>query len=107
MNTKLLSIALITSVISIKAQQIQTRTASPFNKIETHGSVNVIYTSSDSLDIKVSASAKEIENVETKFDNATLIIKNVNDKDKGNYTLQAKNKNGISKSTCFLDVNGT
>jgi len=76
MNTKFLSIALITSVISIKAQQIQTRTASPFNKIETHGSVNVIYTSSDSLDIKVSASAKEIENVETKFDNATLIIKN-------------------------------
>ena len=82
MNTKFLSIALITSVISIKAQQIQTRTASPFNKIETHGSVNVIYTSSDSLDIKVSASAKEIENVETKFDNATLIIKN-----KGLFTI--------------------
>ena len=35
---------------------------------------------------------------------ATLIIKNVNDKDKGNYTLQAKNKNGVTKSTCFLDV---
>ena len=36
----------------------------------------------------------------------TLIIKNVNEKDKGNYTLQVKNKNGTSKSTCFLDVNG-
>ena len=35
---------------------------------------------------------------------ATLIIKNVNEKDKGNYTMQAKNKNGISKSTCMLDV---
>ena len=30
--------------------------------------------------------------------------KNVNEKDKGNYTMQAKNKNGISKSTCMLDV---
>jgi hypothetical protein len=33
-----------------------------------------------------------------------LIIKNVNEKDKGNYTLQAKDKNGVTKSTCFLDV---
>ncbi|MDO8998955.1 MAG: DUF2807 domain-containing protein [Bacteroidota bacterium] len=76
MNTKFLSIALITTVISIKAQQIQTRPASPFNKVETHGSVNVIYTSSDTLDVQVSAAAKEIDNVETKFENSTLIVNN-------------------------------
>ena len=35
---------------------------------------------------------------------ATLIIKNVNDKDKGNYTMQVKNKNGFIKSTCLLEV---
>ncbi len=76
MNTKFLSIALITSVISIKAQQVQTRAALPFNKIETSGSVNVIYTNSDSLSVSVQAAAKEIDNVETRFENSTLHIHN-------------------------------
>ncbi|MBA2612198.1 MAG: DUF2807 domain-containing protein [Bacteroidetes bacterium] len=81
MKTKFLSILLITSVITIKAQQVQVRQALPFTKIETHGSVNVIYTSSDSLEVKVSAADKEIDNVETKFENSTLIIHN-----KGRFT---------------------
>ena len=81
MKTKFLSIALITSVVTIKAQQIQYRPASPFNKIEISGSVNVIYSNSDSLEVKVSAADKEINNVETKFENATLIIYN-----KGRFT---------------------
>jgi hypothetical protein len=37
---------------------------------------------------------------------ATLIIKNVNEKDKGTYTFKAKNNNGVCKSTCLLDVIG-
>ncbi len=81
MKTKFLSIFFITSVITFKAQQIQTRQVSPFNKIEAYGSVNVIYTSSDSLEVKVSAADKEIDNVETKVDNATLFIHN-----KGRFT---------------------
>lgn len=81
MKTKFFSILLITSVITIKAQQVQTRQVSPFNKIEAYGSVNVIYTSSDSLEVKVSAADKEIDNVETKVDNATLFINN-----KGRFT---------------------
>lgn len=81
MTIKLLSIAFLVSAFSVKAQQTQIRTASPFNKIETSGSVHVIYTSSDSLEVKVSADDKEIDNVETKFDNTTLMITN-----KGHFT---------------------
>ena len=76
MITKLLTIGLLTTAISIKSQQIQTRTSSPFSKLEAHGTVNVIYTNSDSLELKVSAAAKEIDNVETKFENGTLYINN-------------------------------
>lgn len=83
MITKLLTIGLLTTAISIKSQQIQTRTSSPFSKLEAHGTVNVIYTNSDSLELKVSAAAKEIDNVETKFENGTLIINN-----KGHFTSQ-------------------
>jgi hypothetical protein len=81
MIAKFLTIGFITSVFSIKAQQIQTRPTFPFNKIETRGTVNVIYTSSDSTELKVSASEKEMDNVETKFENGTLLINN-----KGHFT---------------------
>ncbi len=96
MNTKFLSIALITSVISIKAQQIQNRQASAFNKIETSGSVNVIYTNSDSLSLSVSASEKEIDNVETKIEGSTLKISN-----KGNFTSPV---NVYVKNNTLIDV---
>jgi len=92
MKTKFLTIALITSVIAIKAQQVQNRPTSPFNKVETSGSVNVIYTNSDSLGIIVQAADKEIDNVETKFENSTLFISN-----KGRFTspvtVYVKNNN--------------
>ncbi|MBL7922469.1 MAG: DUF2807 domain-containing protein [Bacteroidia bacterium] len=96
MNTKFLSIALITSVITIKAQQIQNRPASAFNKIETSGSVNVIYTNSDSLSLSVSAAAKEIEKVETKYEGSTLIVSN-----KGNFTMPV---NVYVKNNTLVDV---
>ncbi len=96
MNTKFLSIALITSVITIKAQQIQNRPASAFNKIETSGSVNVIYTNSDSLSLSVSASEKEIEKVETKFEGSTLVITN-----KGNFSMPV---NVYVKNNTLIDV---
>lgn len=35
---------------------------------------------------------------------STLIIKNVNSKDKGDYTFLVKNNLGTCKSVCFLDV---
>ncbi|MEO6302501.1 MAG: DUF2807 domain-containing protein, partial [Bacteroidia bacterium] len=92
MNTKFLSLALIATVISVKAQQLQTRIASPFNKIETSGTVNVFYTTSDSLAVSVEAASKEIDNVETRFENSTLIIHN-----KGRFTqpvnVYVKNNN--------------
>ena len=81
MNTKFLSAVFFASILSIKAQQTQIRPTSPFNKIETSGSVNVIYTNSDSMEVKVSAADKEIENVETKIENSTLKISN-----KGHFT---------------------
>jgi len=37
---------------------------------------------------------------------ATLIIKNVNANDKGNYLLKMTNNLGVCKSICFLDVKG-
>lgn len=37
---------------------------------------------------------------------STLIIKNVNSKDVGDYTLVLKNVSGVCKSTCHLDVSG-
>lgn len=96
MNTKFLSIALITSVITINAQQIQNRQVAAFNKIETSGSVNVIYTNSDSLSLSVSASETEIDNVETKVDGSTLKVYN-----KGNFTMPV---NVYIKNNALMDV---
>ena len=36
---------------------------------------------------------------------STLIIKNVNSKDKGDYTFLVRNNFGTCKSVCHLDVN--
>jgi hypothetical protein len=41
---------------------------------------------------------------EPEHHSATLIIKNVNVMDSGNYTLKAKNQLGECKSTCNLEV---
>lgn len=96
MNTKFLSIALITSVITIKAQQTQNRPITAFNKVETSGSVNVIYTNSDSLSVSVEAAEKEIDNVETKLEGSTLRIFN-----KGRFTMPV---NVYVKNNTLIEV---
>ncbi|HOZ87981.1 MAG TPA: DUF2807 domain-containing protein [Bacteroidia bacterium] len=81
-TNKILSIAFFSSCLALNAQEIQNRSISPFNKIEVHGSVNVLYTNSDSLSMKVKAKKNELENVETKVENGTLRVAN-----KGNFSM--------------------
>jgi hypothetical protein len=71
---QLLTLAFVSGTILLRAQDVQNRQVSPFQKIELSGTVNVFYTSSDSLNLSVKAKATEIENVETKVENGTLFI---------------------------------
>lgn len=82
MKTTLLHSLLFLSAISVSnAQETQNRNVGPFNKIETSGSVNVMYTSSDSISLTVKAEVNELDNVLTKVENGTLIVSN-----KGHFT---------------------
>lgn len=96
MNTKFLSIVLLASVITVKAQQTQNRPVTTFDKIETSGSIHVIYTNSDSLSVSVEAAEKEIENVETRIEGSTLKIAN-----KGRFTMPA---NVYVKNNTLIEV---
>lgn len=80
MKTNFLAIALFSTVISCSAQQIQNRPVTDFDKIQTSGSVSVFYTDSDSLSLTVKAKANELDNIETKVVNSTLVISS-----KGNF----------------------
>lgn len=71
-----LSIILISIFLSCNAQRTQERTISAFNKIKLSGAVNVIYTNSDTLNLTVKGKEGELENVETRVENSTLIISN-------------------------------
>lgn len=76
---KILTLAFISGTIIMNGQQV--RSISPFTKIQSSGSTNVIYTNSDTLELSVKAKESEIDNVETKVENNTLYISN-----KGKFT---------------------
>lgn len=80
MKTQILSLALFSAIMSCNAQKIQNRAITPFDKIQTSGSVNVLYTNSDTLSLSVKARESELDGVETRVENSTLIITN-----KGNF----------------------
>jgi hypothetical protein len=74
MNTKLLSIALLSSVLTLSAQVSQNRQVGTFNKIQVSDAVNVVFTQADSMSVNVSGNEKELASVETKVEKSTLII---------------------------------
>lgn len=63
-------------IFTSNAQQIQNRAVLPFSTLSIAGSVNVIYTHSDSLSVTIKADENEINNVETKVLKSTLYISN-------------------------------
>lgn len=71
-----LSALLVSFIFGCKAQKTQERQVSAYTKLEIGGGVEVIYTNSDTLSLKVSALENEIERVETKFENGILYINN-------------------------------
>jgi hypothetical protein len=66
--------ALFASVMSCSGQQLQKRTLPPFSKIQASGIVKVIYTDSDSIEVRVEARPGDMDQVETKVENGTLVI---------------------------------
>lgn len=74
MNTKFLSIALLSSIVTLNAQVSQNRQVGTFSKIQVSDAVNVVFTQSDSLAVNVSGNEKELASVETKVEKSTLII---------------------------------
>ena len=69
-----LAITLVSTFLSCNAQKSQERSVSAFNTIKISGAVNVIYTNSDTLNVVVRAKENEINNIETKVENSTLLI---------------------------------
>ncbi|MES2680192.1 MAG: DUF2807 domain-containing protein [Bacteroidota bacterium] len=108
-TSKILSLAFLFSCLAFNAQETQNRSISAFNKVDIHGSVNVIYTNSDSLSLSVKAKKDEIENVETKVENGTLHIAN-----KGNFSMPVYiyvknnhlNQISVSGASVFKTLNG-
>lgn len=76
MKTKFLTCALVTNLIATHAQETQIRNISPFHKIEISGAVTVYYTHSDTLSLSVKAKNSEIDYVETKVEEGSLVISN-------------------------------
>ncbi len=70
------SLVLLTGIMSCTAQKTETRQAGAFTRLKLLGSVNVTYTSSDTMELKVTAADKEISNVLTQMDGETLVIEN-------------------------------
>lgn len=74
MKTKLLSIAFLSLVFTLSAQVTQNRNTGSFSRIQVSDAVNVIYTQSDSNEVKLVGNEKELATVETKVENSTLMI---------------------------------
>lgn len=123
MNNRIFfSLALISTLLGCNAQQSQTREVSNFNRIQVYGSVNVIFTTSDTISLRVKAKSTEIDRVETKVEKSKLVIGN-----KGNFTapvtvyvsgkdLQAiaasgassfKSNNDISSQSLDIETSGS
>jgi hypothetical protein len=68
------AIVLISSFIGCNAQKSQERSVTTFNKIKLSGALNVIYTSSDTMNLVVKAKGSELDRIETKVENSTLFI---------------------------------
>ncbi len=73
-KTSFLSALILSTFISCQAQKSQERTISAFNKIKLSGAVNVIYTNSDTLSLVLKGKENDLENIETKVENSTLVI---------------------------------
>lgn len=73
MKTTLLSIALF-STICFKAQTTETRTPGSFSKIQVSDAISVLYTTSDTNEVRVTANEKEISKVITNVEGSTLMI---------------------------------
>jgi flagellar hook assembly protein FlgD len=74
MKFLILNAALFLMTIGCSAQQEQVRQIPPFDKIHISGAVAVEYRSSDTLDLKVEAKQKELDQVITEVENGTLKI---------------------------------
>ena len=72
----ILTLAFVSGTLFLKAQEVQNRSLTPFQKMEISGTVNVYYTPSDSLILIVKAWTGEIDHVETRVENGTLLITN-------------------------------
>jgi hypothetical protein len=81
-NGKILLLAATLYCTGLGAQQVQKREIASFSRIEASGSVEIHYTNSDSLSLKVEAAGNELENVHTTVENGTLRIYN-----KGNFNF--------------------
>jgi len=73
-KTSFLSILLLATFMSCRAQKTQERTIPAFDKIKLSGAINVIYTTSDTLSLIVKGKENELENIETHVENSTLVI---------------------------------
>lgn len=98
MNTKFLSLALFSTVFTLSAQITQTRQVGTFNKIQVSDAVNVVYTQSDSLEVKLDGNEKELASVETKVEKSTLII-SAKGKFYNTVTIYVKS-NGLEEIMC-------
>jgi hypothetical protein len=73
-NISLYTLLLLTSLLSCKAQKLEVRELAGFDKIKVSGFITVLFRTSDTNSVKVSAKASEIEKVLTRVENSTLII---------------------------------
>jgi hypothetical protein len=73
-KTSFIAILLVSTFISCHAQKSEVRTITAFDHLKISGAVNVIYTNSDSLNLTVMGKENELDNIETKIENSTLII---------------------------------
>ncbi|PBQ34332.1 hypothetical protein CNR22_21995 [Sphingobacteriaceae bacterium] len=105
----LLAITLVSTFLSCNAQKTQDRTISAFNKIKISGAVSVIYTNSDTLSLSVKAKENDLDNIETKIENSTLIIssKGTTRSDLLVYVKNNQLKNLVaSGASSFKTING-
>jgi len=102
------SILVVASFFGLNAQTTKQRSVEPFSKIRVLGASTVYYTNSDSLNLKLIGDEKEIENIETKVENGTLII-NTRGKNEQNTAVYIRNNRltglSCSEASNFRTVN--
>lgn len=81
---------LISSLLGCKAQKTETRNLSGFDKIKISGALTLEYTSSDSTEVLVIAKESDLEKVNSKVENNTLILSTKGNL-KSNVTVMVKN----------------